>query len=916
MSSSQKILHETFDKIENDFSRLLNLLRDVLREAGQPEVADALPWRGAVPVEEGTAPGADPSREMHALSIAFQLLNLVEENTAIQMRRRKETFDPDWNEPGLWRRSLEELRDLGYSDRDIAEAFREIHVEPVFTAHPTEAKRPTVLRIHRALYLLLLKEENSMWTPAERGEIVREIKATLERLWRTGEIMLQKPDVESELESLLHYLREVFPAALEKLERRLRQAWEGVGFDLKLIEEPESLPRLSFGDWIGGDRDGHPLVTADVTRQTLQKLRHNAIETLERRMAALRDGLSLSMALQKPPDSLLQAIEEASAKLGPRARAVRKPYYALEPWRQFAALIQARLQAAAEGDSNAGYRRAAEVAADLALLRRSLVDVGAKRIAELDVAPVERAAAVFGLSAAALDVRQNSAFHDRAMDQFLQVAGFEKTDFSAWPEPKRLNFLNRELRSARPFAQRGAELGPEAEALAGYCQVLADHYNKYGSEGLGSFIVSMTRSLSDLLAVYVLARESGLTRLAGDGLVCVLPVTPLFETLGDLERAPGILSEFLDHPVTRRSLAWRGDWPPVAQAMVGYSDSNKDGGILASQWRLHQAQSALSDVARERGVRLRFFHGRGGTPSRGAGPIHRFLDALPRGSLTGSFRVTEQGEIIAQKYANVGTATYNLEMLMAGVAATTLKHRGERGDDPEMAAAMEKLAEYSAAAYRSLLKTDGFLEYWAQATPIDALELSAIGSRPARRSGRRTMEDLRAIPWVFSWNQSRHYLPGWHGIGGGLKRLKAESPAQWELLRERGTKWPFFRNVLYNAETSLASAALDLMQDYASLVKDQGVRERIYNIIADEYRLTDEMIEGLFGLPRAERRPRMLETIGLRDSGLRRLHRLQIDLLRQWRARVAADDQAGSSQLLPSVLLSINAIAAGLRTTG
>ncbi len=907
-------LRDIFEKIEEDFTGLLAAFREVLRESGEEAVADSLPWFAGA-----SEPAPDPDsphriREIHSLSIAFQLLNLVEENATIQARRARESKGGGTIEPGLWRQSLDELRELGFSAEDIAAKLPQIHVEPVLTAHPTEAKRPTVLHIHRALYVNLVELENQMWTPAERGEIRRQIRSTLERLWRTGEIVLEKQEVESELDNVLHYLGEVFPHVISYLDLRLRQAWIDSDFDPELISTPDRLPKLIFGNWVGGDRDGHPFVTRDVTKRTLEKLRESALSVLEERLDQLIDRLSMSEVYQRPSESFYDAIGELSKDFG--ASLDRLPRgSSQEPFRQFVMLVTSKLRAAQEGNPK-GYRHSSELAADLALLRESLNDVGAHRVAGTEVMPVERILHVFGMQLARLDIRQNSGFHDTAIGELLFAGGLEDTDFAGWDESKRLEFLNKELKSPRPLSPRKWPLGSHAEDAVGALEVLSEHYDKFGIEGLGSIIVSMTRNLSDLLAVYILAREAGLVRKQGEELACLIPVVPLFETIDDLARAPVILDEFLNHPLTRASLALQDSEKPVQQVMVGYSDSNKDGGIFASQWHLNRAQRAIAEVGHRNGVRVMFFHGRGGTPSRGSGPTHRFLEALPVPSLDGVYRVTEQGETIAQKYANQGTATYNLELLLAGVTTMTLKHSRRGDENAGLVAAMERLSELSRDAYQDLVRADGFLEYWSGATPIDAIELTVLGSRPSRRSGRRTLNDLRAIPWVFSWNQARHYLPGWYGIGSGLKALRAESPEAWDALKEFGVHDPFLRNALYNAETSLASAALDLMADYAALVEDEAIRDTYYGIIRDEHQLTGSLIEELFGKPRNERRPRMLQTIKIRDAGLRRLHSMQIDLLREWRGHRDAERQDDADRLLPAVLLTVNAIASGIRTTG
>jgi phosphoenolpyruvate carboxylase len=924
-SNIDQLLPHIFDKMEQDYEQLLSSIAEVVEELGEPEVARALSLVGPSHAvsDEYTEPLHNPEMEMHALSVAFQLLNLVEENAAAQTRRLRETEEGPTREPGLWGQNFRQLMEQGFSAAEIAKALRSIHVEPVLTAHPTESKRPTVLSLHRELYLLMVQLENQMWTPNERREIHKKIKATLERLWRTGEIYLSKPDVASERDNILYYLREVFPSMVERLDQRLEQAWGSAGLAEPLERKPEHFPRLRFGSWVGGDRDGHPLVTPEVTRESLQKMREAGVKVLGDALRRLNGELTLTARQQEPPANLRGAMIRLSDDLGPEARVILQKN-SDEPWRQYINLVLEKLHQPLSADDSKCYRNKVALLRDLKVVRESLDRIGATRLADSLVFPVERMVDVFGLQMANLDIRQNSSYHDLAVENLLELAGFADTRFSEWPEEKRLEFLNRELASPRPFAPLFAPLGKEAASVLGCYKVLAEHLALTGGEGLGSLIISMTRQLSDLLVVYLLAREVGLAQSHGEGLFCPLPVVPLFETVDDLHKAPGIVEEFLKHPITKRSLrkfapcadgVIAADGRPVQQVMVGYSDSNKSGGILAAQWNVHRAQKTLADVAAENGVHIRFFHGKGGTTSRGAGPTHRFLEALPHGSLTGHFRLTEQGETIAQKYANAITGTYNLELLLAGATSITLKHSRPCTEDVALLEAMEALSEKTHEAYAELIAADRFLDFWSAATPIDALEMSTIGSRPSRRTGRRTMEDLRAIPWVFSWTQSRYYLPGWYGIGAGMERLKTQQPAQFEVLLEKGARFSFLRYVLTNAETSIASADVELMESYAALVPDTALRNRFLDLITTEYTRTQRMIDEVFHAPREQRRPRMTRTLRLRDAGLRRLHRHQIRLLRDWRTmREAGDSRADG--VLPTVLLSINAIASGLRTTG
>ena len=451
-------------------------------------------------------------------------------------------------------------------------------------------------------------------------------------------------------------------------------------------------------------------------------------------------------------------------------------------------------------------------------------------------------------------------------------------------------------------------------------RVVRDHIESHGRDGLGSLIVSMTRSLSDLLVVLLLAREAGLVSEETEGLVCQMPVVPLFETIDDLHRGPAILQAFLDHPVVRRSLRdqarLNGGGMPVQQVMVGYSDSNKDGGPLASLWHVYRAQERLIEVGHAAGVRIRFFHGRGGTTSRGAGPTDRFLNALPHGALRGDLRLTEQGEVIGQKYANLITAAHNLELLLAGTTGVTLKRRREEKKGHRLAPVMDRLAQTSREVYQTLLKSDGFLEFWSQATPIDAIESSRIGSRPVRRTGKRTLADLRAIPWVFSWSQSRFSLSGWYGVGSALEDLRANAPEDFQALREDAFDWPPLRYVISSAASSIAGADRDVMRMYAALATDPGIRDKFMGLIEAEYDRTHRALEAIFGGPLAEQRPRIHSMLSLRREGLRPLHVQQVESLRRWRALRGVADERLVEDLESQLLLTLSAIASGLGSTG
>ncbi len=903
---------EGFELIDERLQYLLGCLADALKSTGETALLPYLPWSGREP-DAGAAPEGLPQ----LYSIGFQLLNMVEERVAAEIRREREKALGAESIRGLWPQALRDLRAMKLGPEEILAVLKDVRVEPVLTAHPTEAKRSSIRERHRALYEEMVRNEYPKYTERERRRIRERVVTTLEILWRTAEIHIVRPDITSELRNATHYLRDLFPSAINRLDVHFTEAWRDAGLPLDLLRSAGNIPHLRFGTWIGGDRDGHPLVTPEVTAITLETLRHSAFALLQRELRGLASQLTLSRYLTPVPPELQARIDEL-AKLVKAHEKVAEimDRHAEEPWRQMANLMALRLQEQTHGKP--GYQNPACLVADLDLLSGTLAAAGCHLLEEDVIRPLRHKLEIFGFHLATLDVRQNSEFHDKAISQLLAAAGVaDGENYADWPEAKRVEILNTELTSARPFLHDDARLGGEADEVLNCYRVLVRHSSEWGTAGLGALIVSMTRQLSDLLGVYLLAREAGLMKLTSAGLACPLPVVPLFETMDDLHRSPGILKNFLSHPLTQRSQA-KEDGLPTQQVMLGYSDSNKDCGILAAQFALQRAQSALTEIGREQQVKLCFFHGRGGTISRGAGPTHWFMAALPYGAMSGGFRMTEQGETIAQKYANLANATYNLELLLAGAAVTTAHHRHSPPMADPCEAFLEKLGASSQAAYQNFLKADGFIEFYRQATPIDALENSRIGSRPARRTGKKgfSIGDLRAIPWVFSWTQARFYLPGWFGVGAALENLKQTDAAGFAALKAALPKSTFLSYVLTNVETNLASANLELMRDYAGLVRDPVVREKFLSRIIAEFERTKALLAELFEGEMQLRRPRMAKTLHIREAPLRVLHQQQISLLREWRGHVAEERLSEADALLPKLLLSINAIASGLRTTG
>lgn len=872
-------------QVEDEHQFLLDAFIQVLSDMGESESAALL--KEGVDAADSDEPLSDDA--VQAISFSFQLLNLAEEHVANSIRRTRESKLGTSAEPGHWGYYLRRLADEGFSPQDVRRAIAGLQVEPVFTKHPTEAKRWSVLELHREI-VRLLRDRESARTQREITRAHLQARGVIERLWLTGEVNHKKPRVEDELDNLLYYLSEVFPTTLNRLDDNLLNAWLETWPDEAPLNADE-LPQLQFGSWVGGDRDGHPLVTGEVTGATLHRMHATAQTILRESLRKLARRLSLTESHSETPRELIAALE---------AWGIVEP--GQEPWRTYVEALMDRFET----------MRRPELYEKIELLAEWLEAAKASLTAEHHVRPILRLLDSIGLHLARTDIRQNSAFHEKALSQMLVAAAIEDgANFAKWPEEKKLAFLNHELSTPRPLTHPSMELPKEASDVRDALGVVATHIELHGSDGIGALIVSMTRNLCDLLSVYVLAKEVGLTRQSEAGLICKLPVVPLYETYEDLERGPAITEAFLGHPCTQRSLRiGEPDSDPHHMIMLGYSDSNKDTGILASQWVLFNAQRNLVAAGHKHGVKVTFFHGRGGTIGRGAGPTHRFLEALPEKSLDGGLRVTEQGEVIAQKYNTPATATANLEWLLAGSLGAQLL--ATRHPLPEAVSdVMNRIVTESRHAYRALLDAPDFMTFYRQATPIDAIEQSRIGSRPSRRTGQATLDDLRAIPWVFSWNQSRFYLPGWYGVGSALDMLEKEGADAYENFRKSIQTTPFLRYVFYNVESSIASSDEAWMRIYAELVKETDVREGLLRQILDEHRLTQTHLNQLFKRSLPERRPRFYETIKKREAPLTRLHHRQIQLLRASRAADKVDDES-----VDQLLRVVNAIASGLRTTG
>jgi phosphoenolpyruvate carboxylase len=901
------------------FLNLLKMFRTALEENGEHDIAIQIPFVGEVSEYRGET---FDNKRIQLFSLVAHILNMVEVKSAVDERRNLES--PDMREvEGLFAANIKQLLDAGFTEDDIIKALPAQRIEPVLTAHPTEAKRATVLEHHREVFLDFKMLLESSLTSTERSDLEARLRRDLYKLWHTGEIFIEKPDVPSERRNVLYYFTEVFPEVLPVLDRRLKHAFHANDLDAEKLIRARAFPRYRFGNWVGGDRDGHPLVTAAITHETLMLLRLYAFVVIRRKLLYLVKTLSFKLDLENAPDALRRRVEELAGDVGGAADGMLERNKG-EAFRQYVSLILDKLPLNTERghsttlrDKSTDYRFREELISDLRILQDALLAYGARTVANEEIHDVLRLLETFGFHLAELDIRQNSMFHDKAISQLLDAADMDGAEYIQAEFAQRKEFIVRELKTLRPFAGLKQELPTEAKAVTEAYAVLEDFIRKFGVRPLGSLIVSMTRDAADLLAVYLLARETGLLVKEEEGIVCKLPVVPLFETIDDLVVAPAILDEFLSHPIPRNTIHFqqrlRGDRYPVQQVMVGYSDSNKDGGIVSSQWHVHRGQQELAEVGEKHGVTIRFFHGKGGSISRGGGPTKDFLRALPPNALRGDIRLTEQGESIEQKYANRVNAVYNLELLMAGTLGKTLMSTRATQAAHPLYETLEWMSSVSLAAYRDLIESENFMEFYRQATPIDAIESGRIGSRPARRTGATSLTDLRAIPWVFSWSQCRYTMTSWYGLGSTLERMKTERPDGYEAICAASREDFFVSYLMRIVATGISFSDAAIMRQYAGLVKDAHVRERILAKFESERSKTLCYLAEVFKVAEDDS---MFQLDQRRQQLLAPLHRKQMDLLTRWREQKNYGYGNKEEELLLSLLLTINAISGVMGYTG
>ncbi len=887
------------------------------RRAGDPDAAAKL-------AAEAAALSPDLAHAVAAaFTLYFDLVNLAEEINRVRTLRERERQHGRAPTTESIADAVATLKARGVSHDQLAAVLRNLRVELVLTAHPTEAKRRTILtrleRISRALRAL----DDSDLLPREHDTTLESLRAEITALWLTDRARTARPAVTDEVRTGLYFVDSIFwevlPRICDDLDAALAEHYPG-------LEPPPGW--LGLASWIGGDRDGNPNVTAEVTAETLRLHRGLAVERHRRSLHDLARRLSLSARRVPLPPELLARIE--SRRPFPPHIAFLENRYAAEPYRLLLSLLAAELEDASKDDMVARLLSSAPhvtrlhteaFTAQLDLVARAVP----RRLAGGTLRAVRRQFDIFGFHAARLDVREESGRLAAALGEILRGLKIS-FDFEEGDDPARSATLRQLFSAATPSLAPHPGVTAETAEMWALFQLLVRARAIYGRDLLGPFIISMTRGPADVLTVLLLARWAG----CEEG----LQIVPLFETLDDLDAAPRILAELFALDIYRAHLATCGDEQIV---MIGYSDSNKDGGYVAANWALYQAQENIARTCREHGIKLTLFHGRGGTVARGGGPANRAIRAQPPGTVNGRFRLTEQGEILAARYADPDIAHRQLEQIVNAVLLasvdettadgrnTTVVHRPPgsaslRGLSssvvPEWRNAMTAMAASARAAYRNLVyETPGFVEYWQTATPVDEISRLRIGSRPAaRRGGALQVTHIRAIPWVFSWMQSRFNLPGWYGLGTALHASRLthhESP-----LRDMYANWPFFRAALDNAEMSLLKADLGIAALYSDLAPDRELARVLFARIRDEYERARDAILAVSGHNALmDNEPVIQRSVQLRNPYVDPLNYLQIEMLRRLRALPDPDSPA-AEPLREVIVLTINGIAAGLRNTG
>ena len=844
-----------------------------------------------------------------AFTAYFQLVNLAEQKVAEYQSYISFHKNQSFGENSI-ERSFQRLRQEGVTGEEVAALIERMEVIPVFTAHPTEAKRRTILSLLSRISDALTRMLTEGYPLSERPDILAEsIMSELTTWWQSEEVRSSRPSVLDEVKQGLFYFDRVLCGLVPQLYEGLTDSFRT---HFGAVPLSNRHPFLRFGSWIGGDRDGNHNVTPGLTLETL-RLQHELIVNLyiiglKRASTALSQSIkevSVSAPLRESIQrdiSLLSELNDHSQFDNPR-----------ELYRRKLELMGGRLSLTLNPSKPLGaYHDASEVERELLIVRDSLSSNRGERIARSYIDPIITQVRVFGFHLATLDIREHSSRHRRAIEEFLSIAGYEVV-FSKLSESEKNEILTHELLQPRPLLPVTVSCSSDSEQVLEVFRAIRSAHKLYGRNAVQQYIISMCEQPSDVLTVLVLAKEAGLVEIHHEQPVRAdLTVVPLFETIDDLDRSHQVLSALNGNVAYQRYLQARG---MTQEVMVGYSDSNKDGGYLKAHWELYKAQVAMAAESSNCGITLRIFHGRGGTTSRGGGgPLYRAILAQPEGTVEGRLRVTEQGEMVSTNYANETIARRHLEEMVSAVILSS--SRSSQEPIPvSFHAAMERIAEVGYETYRTFVTDPAFVSFYNQFTPIGELATLNIGSRPTKRGAARGIEDLRAVPWVFSWTQNRCVFPTWYGVGTALATYHAGADDSMVNLQRMFTTWRFFSNIIANCEMTLAKTDPLIMQRYGELVIDPEIRDRLLNKLLAEHALTIEMICAITQQNELlDSQPLLKDTLFIRRHYLDPLSYLQVDLLKRYRSLEEEDAERG--EILRAIQLSINGIASGMKNTG
>ncbi|UFU01426.1 phosphoenolpyruvate carboxylase [Radiobacillus kanasensis] len=841
---------------------------------------------------------------IRAFSVYLHLVNIAEQNYRSRRRREYQSQDTDIIQPGSLEDGVAKLVKNNISPEIISDMLQTLSLELIITAHPTESTRRTILQIHQRI-AGLLKGLDYVFTRHEKKTIEETISNEITILWQTTEIRERKPSVMNEVENGLYYfdhvLFDVLPRIHQDLEDLMNDHFEGK------YEVPSF---LRFGSWIGGDRDGNPNVKATTTRETLETHRELVLKKYRQSLESLRELLSHSAKVVQVSDAIQEAVE------------AEKDLIKDDPWpsedeiyRVKLSIMLKKLELVKENKTG-GYETAQQLLEDLSQIKDSIALHHPTSNPIKLLRKIIRQVELFGFHLASLDIRNHSGEHESAVAEVLKAVNISP-NYKELPEEEKVQVLCSVLEDPRPMISIYDTYTSETQEIIDTFRMIKQAHNTFGERAIEVYLISMTQSVSDLLEVLVLAKEAGLYRVYPNGrIISKLHIAPLLETIDDLKNGPGMIKQLFDIPLYRKHLTARKD---LQEIMLGYSDSSKDGGTLTANWELYKAQQEIHDIASEYGVKLKYFHGRGGSLGRGGGPLNASLLSQPPVTLGDGVKITEQGEVLSSRYLLSDIAYRSLEQatttMMTAISGITSHPEQHLMPTPEAVQAMSEISDFALAKYQDLIfKDKDFLTYFREATPLNELGDLNIGSRPMSRKGSSRFEDLRAIPWVFAWTQSRQLLPGWYAAGTGLQKF-VDKTGDWTLLRNMYRSWPFFKATINNLQMALTKADLTTGREYSKMVNDQTIEKRIFGEIEKEYELTKEVVLQITGQSELlDHTPNIKESVRLRNPFVDPLNLFQVELISELRKENKHNQSA--DDLLTEVLLTINGIAAGLRNTG